>query len=88
MNIRESFDQATLHLILPSKIAQVVDLLSKARGGDPVALMKKFYSSKTYEELCDETSKYWWFSPAELCDLYCREQDMSNLSHEHKGVEA
>lgn len=73
MNVRDSFDQKTLHLILPSKIALVVDLLSKSSGEDPVALMKRFYASKTYAELCDESSKYWWFSPAELCELYNRE---------------
>lgn len=69
----EAFDQKTLHLILPSKVALVMDLLSKSSGEDPVALMKEFYSSKTYEELRDESSKYWWFSLAELCELYRRE---------------
>lgn len=73
MNERDAFDQGTLHLVLPSKIALVVDLLSKESGEDPVTLMKKFYASKTYAELRDESSKYWWFSPAELCDLYRRE---------------
>ena len=73
MNARDAFDQKTLHLILPSKVALVMDLLSKSSGEDPVALMKEFYSSKTYEELRDESSKYWWFSPAELCELYRRE---------------
>ena len=73
MSAHEAFDQKTLHLILPSKVALVMDLLSKSSGEDPVALMKEFYSSKTYEELRDESSKYWWFSPAELCELYRRE---------------
>ena len=73
MNMREAFDQETLHLILPSKVALVVDLLSKSSGEDPVALMKGFYASKTYEALRDESSKYWWFSPAELCEIYRRE---------------
>ena len=49
----DAFDQETLHLILPSKIALAVDLLSKSSGEDPVSLMKKFYASKTYAELCD-----------------------------------
>ena len=77
MSARDSFDQETLHLILPSKIALMMDLLSKSSGEDPVVLMKRFYESKTYAELCDETSKYWWFSPAELCELYRREQTES-----------
>lgn len=75
MNLKETFDQETLHLILPSKIARVADLLSAEGGEDAVAQMKKFYESKTYAELSDETSKYWWFSPAELCELYHREAE-------------
>ena len=73
MKLKEAIDQETLHLIIPSKIARVVDLLSRECGGDAVAQLKKFYESKTYAELSDETSKYWWFSPAELCELYHRE---------------
>ena len=75
MKLKETIDQETLHLIIPSKIARVVDLLSKEGGEDEVVQMKKFYESKTYAELSDETSKYWWFSPAELCELYHRETE-------------
>ena len=75
MKLKETIDQETLHLIIPSKIAGVVDLLSKERGDDAVAQMKKFYGSKTYAELSGETSKYWWYSPAELCELYKRETE-------------
>jgi hypothetical protein len=82
MRARDSFDQETLHLILPSKIALMMDLLSKPSGEDPVVLMKRFYESKTYAELCDETSKYWWFSPAELCELYRREQTESKSARQ------
>lgn len=71
--MKETFDQETLHLIIPSKISRVVELLSQKTGEDSLELMKKFYSSKTYAELSVETSKYWWFSPAELCELFQRE---------------
>jgi hypothetical protein len=83
MKLKEAIDQETLHLIIPSKIARVVDLLSRECGGDAVAQLKKFYESKTYAELSDETSKYWWFSPAELCELYHRETET-----EMKGTSA
>ena len=73
MKLKETFDQETLHLILPSKIARVADLLSKENGEDSVAVVKKFYLSSTYAELSNEASKYWWFSPAEICELYHRE---------------
>ena len=71
--MKEAFDQETLHLIIPSKISRVVELLSQKTGEDSLELMKKFYASNTYAELSDETSKYWWFSPAELCELFQRE---------------
>lgn len=29
-----------------------------------------FYASKVYRFLENEATKYWCFSPAELCDLY------------------
>ncbi|MBQ9693130.1 MAG: hypothetical protein IJV69_00015 [Kiritimatiellae bacterium] len=74
MPLKETFTQENLSLILPSKIALVVDLLSRRTGGDPVKLMTDFYKSKTYAMLQDETTKYWWFGPAELCDLYVNER--------------
>lgn len=75
MKQKETIDQETLHLILPSKIARVVDLLSAETGEDAVSLMQKFYASDTYASLREESSKFWWFSPAELCELYRREID-------------
>ena len=76
MKLKEAIDQETLHLIIPSKIARVVDLLSKECGDDAVAQLKKFYESKTYAELSDETSKYWWFSPGCPVEEVLRVQDL------------
>ena len=53
-----------------SERAKVADLLSKRSGEDPVKIMTDFYRSKTYAMLQDESTKYWWFGPAELCELY------------------
>ena len=76
MKLKEAIDQETLYLVVPSKIAQVADLLSKECGDDAVVQLKKFYESRTCAELSDETSKYWWFSPAKLCELYRRETEV------------
>jgi len=48
-------------------------LLSKRSGEDPVKIMTDFYRSKTYAMLQEESTKYWWFGPAELCELYVQE---------------
>ena len=73
MKLKETFTQEDLRLILPSKIALVADLLSRRTGEDPVKVMSNFYKSKTYTMLQDESTKYLWFGPAELCELYERE---------------
>ena len=76
MNIKDTFTQDDIRLILPSKIALVSDILARRSGIDPVKAMTDFYKSKTYAMLQEESTKYWWFSPAELCDLYEREGNM------------
>ena len=73
MKLKETFTQEDLRTILPSKIALVADILSKRSGEDPVKIMTDFYRSKTYAMLQDESTKYWWFGPAELCELYGQE---------------
>ena len=75
MKLKETFSQEDIRMILPSKIALVVDILSKRTGEDPVKIMTDFYRSKTYLMLQDESTKYWWFGPAELSELY--EQEVS-----------
>ena len=75
MKLKETFSQEDIRMILPSKIALVVDILSKRTGEDPVKIMTDFYRSKTYRMLQDESTKYWWFGPAELRELY--EQEVS-----------
>ena len=73
MTLKETFSQDDLGKILPSKIALMADILAKRLGKDPVDVMMDFYHSKTYALLQNESTKYWWFSPAELSDLYERE---------------
>ena len=81
MKLKETFTQEDIRTILPSKIALVVDLLSRRSGEDPVKIMTDFYRSKTYAMLQDESTKYWWFGPAELCELYVQEDSQGETSH-------
>ena len=73
MKMKEVFTQETLPDIIPSKIALAVDLIARRNGEDPVKIVPRFYASDVYAKLSDETTKYWWFGPAELCELYLRE---------------
>lgn len=81
MKLKEKFTQEDIRTILPSKIALVVDILSKRTGEDPVKLMIDFYQSKTYAMLQNESTKYWWFSPMELSELF--EQDVAQMGSEN-----
>ena len=81
MKLKEKFTQEDIRTILPSKIALVVDILSKRTGEDPVKLMTDFYQSKTYAMLQKESTKYWWFSPMELSELF--EQDVAQMGSEN-----
>ncbi len=69
----KTVSQETLRVLLPSKVALAVEEIAKNKGTDPVEELPRFYASATYRALEVEKSKYWWFSPAELCDIYLRE---------------
>ena len=69
----EAVSQETLRVLLPSKVALAVEEIARRLGTDPVEELPKFYASATYKALENEKSKYWWFSPAELCGLYLQE---------------
>lgn len=69
----ERVTQDTLRVLLPSKVALAAEEIARRNNTDPVAELPRFYASRTYRELENEKSKYWWFSPAELCDLYMEE---------------
>lgn len=62
--------QENLRVFLPSKVALTVDEIARAKGTNPVDELPGFYASEVYRKLEDEKTKYWWYSPAELCDLY------------------
>ena len=44
MNLKETFTQEDLHLILPSKIALAIEQVAAETGEDPAALLPKCYA--------------------------------------------
>lgn len=63
-------NQDNLRVLLPSKIALTLDEIARIKGTDPTDELERFYDSEVYHNLENEATKYWCFSPAELCDLY------------------
>ena len=54
--------QRNFRILLPSKIASAVMIVSSRFGRDCFAVAKQFYDSPVYAELERESSKYWWMS--------------------------
>lgn len=53
--------QDNVHLLLPSKVAQLADrLLQNGEAKDMVSAINLVYSSPVYAKLEQEKSKYWW----------------------------
>ncbi len=70
----DAVTQETLRVLLPSKVALAVDEISRKTGKDALEVLPSFYASHVYRELENEKSKFWCFSPAELCDLFLAER--------------
>ena len=60
--------------LLPGKISAVVMLLAEELKCSPKEALLEFYSSPTYRELEQESSKRWWESPRQLYDDFLRER--------------
>ena len=53
--------QDNVHLLLPSKVAQLADrLLQNGDAKDMVSAINMAYSSPVYAKLEQEKTKYWW----------------------------
>lgn len=70
MNEVPAVTQDNLRVLLPTKVALTLEEIAKARNTEPADEIVAFYASDVYRNLEKESTKYWWFSPAELCDLY------------------
>lgn len=63
-------NQDNLRVLLPSKIALTLEEVARIKGTEPTQELAAFYASDVYHNLETENTKFWCFSPAELCDLY------------------
>ena len=70
MNEVPAVTQDNIRVLLPAKVALTLEEIAKARNTEPADEIAAFYASDVYRNLERESTKYWWFSPAELCDLY------------------
>lgn len=53
--------QDNVHLLLPSKVAQLADrLLQNGDAEDMVSAINMVYTSPVYAKLEQEKTKYWW----------------------------
>lgn len=64
-------NQDNLYLLLPSKVAWLADMMTSDRGIGIVDAIIEIYSSDTYRQLEDESTKMWHLG---LVALY---QDMT-----------
>jgi hypothetical protein len=53
-------------LLLPGKIAAIIEMRREARHCSSREALSAFYRSRLYRELEHEETKRWWESPAQL----------------------
>lgn len=63
-------NQDNLHLLLPSKVSLMAEMLVEERGGSIVDAIKDIYLSETYERLENEETKMWHLGPVALYQDY------------------
>ena len=54
------------YLLLPSKVAWLADMMTSDKGIGIVDAMIEIYSSDTYRQLEDESTKMWHLGPVAL----------------------
>lgn len=64
--MNENQFSAMLAIIVPS----IIELITKNSNVDDDQAISRFYQSKLYQELSDETSKLWHYSPMTLYTMY------------------
>lgn len=58
---RTKITQDNVHLLLPSKVAQLADrLLRDGKAADMSSAISMVYSSPVYAKMECEKTKYWW----------------------------
>ena len=62
--------QQNLYLILPGKVSRMAMMYAEEYGLSIIEAMRRIYSSATYRELEDESSKLWHYGPVALYQMF------------------
>lgn len=62
--------QQNVHLLIPSKLSWMANMLAEDRGISIVEAMKLLYSSDVYARLEKEDTKAWHLGPVALYEEY------------------
>ena len=62
--------QQNVHLLLPSKLSWMANMLAEDKGISVVEAMKLLYSSDVYARLEKEATKAWHLGPVALYEEY------------------
>ena len=65
--------QQNVHLLLPSKLSWMANMLAEDKGISLVEALKLLYSSDVYAKLEKETTKAWHLGPVALYEEYLSE---------------
>ena len=68
---------ALMTVIVPMVIAEII----KKTGLDEKIATARFYASRVYEELSDESRKLWHYSPMVLAAMYDEEVNMGSITY-------
>ena len=62
--------QKNVHLLIPSKLSWMANMLAEDRGISIVEAMKMLYSSEVYARLEEESTKAWHLGPVALYEEF------------------
>lgn len=62
--------QENLYLILPGKVSRMAVMYAEEYGLSIIEALQRIYSSATYRELEDESSKLWHYGPVALYQAF------------------
>lgn len=68
--------QENLYLILPGKVSRVAQIYAHEHHVTIIEAMRRFYRSKTYKLLADESTKYWHYGPVALYQEWMEEMGL------------
>lgn len=66
--------QKNLYLILPGKVSKMAVMYAEDFEVSIIEALRRIYSSETYRELEDESTKLWHYGPIALYEMLLEEQ--------------